>query len=115
MKTIKHPNIVEFHDLVVEKNHIYLIEEFCEEGDLSFHIRRQIRKKKNYFHEELIAQWLLQILLALEYLQNAKIMHRDINPQNIFLTSKGNIKLGSFRFSKVSPWNNCRFFKHKQI
>ena len=28
-------------------------------------------------------------------------MHRDIRPQNIFLTSKGNIKLGSFRSSKV--------------
>ena len=55
---------------MVEKNNIYLIEEFCEEGDIGFHIRRQIKKKKSYFSEELIAQWLLQILLALEYLQN---------------------------------------------
>lgn len=29
MKTIKHPNIVAFHDLLMEKGHIYLIEEFC--------------------------------------------------------------------------------------
>ena len=70
MKNIKHPNIVQFRELVVEKNNIYLIEEFCEEGDIGFHIRRQIKKKKSYFSEELIAQWLLQILLALEYLQN---------------------------------------------
>ena len=70
MKTIKHPNIVEFHDLVVENKYIYLVEEFCEEGDLGFHIRRQIRKKKTYFTEDVVSQWLLQILLALEYLQN---------------------------------------------
>lgn len=28
-------------------------------------------------------------------------MHRDIRPENIFLTSQGNLKLGSFRSSKV--------------
>jgi serine/threonine protein kinase len=51
MRTIRHPNIVEFHDLIVDKNHTYLVEEFCEEGDLGFHIRRQIKKKKTFFPE----------------------------------------------------------------
>ena len=101
MRYVKHPNIVAFHDLIVERDHMYLVEEFCEEGDLSFHIRRQIRKKKTYFPEELVSQWLLQLLLAIEYLHNSKIMHRDIRPKNIFLTSRGNLKLGSFRLSKV--------------
>ncbi len=102
MKTIRHPNVVGFHDIVMEKGHAYLIEEYCEEGDLAFHIRRQIRKKRSYFSERTIAKWLLQLLLALEYLHNKKIMHRDIRPQNIFLTSLGNLKLGCFRSSKVS-------------
>lgn len=26
MKNVKHPNIVAFHDLIVEKDHIYLVE-----------------------------------------------------------------------------------------
>lgn len=85
----------------MEKGHIYLIEEYCEEGDLAFHIRRQIRKKKNYFSENVVSKWLLQLLLALEYLHNKKIMHRDIKPENVFLTSQGNLKLGSFKSSKV--------------
>lgn len=106
MRAIKHPNIVAFHDLIVEKEHLYLIEEFCEEGDLHFHIRRQIRKKRTYFSEEQVSKWLLQLLLAIEYLHNSKILHRDIRPQNIFLTTRGNLKLGSFRLSKVAYWSN---------
>ena len=49
----------------------------------------------------MVARWLLQILLAVEYLHHLHIIHRDIRPRNIFLTAAGNIKLGSFKVSKL--------------
>ena len=39
--------------------------------------------------------------LALKHVHDRKILHRDIKTQNIFLTSKGEVKLGDFGISRV--------------
>ena len=84
-----------------------MIEEYCEEGDLDYYVARQVKMKK-MIPEEIVGRWMLQILLALEYLHHSKIIHRysthyhrDIRPSNIFLTSNGNLKIGSFKTSKL--------------
>lgn len=41
------------------------------------------------------------MLMALEYLHDRSILHKDLRPTNIFLTAQGNIKLGSLKLSKV--------------
>lgn len=51
--------------------------------------------------EDTLGNWLLQVLLALEYLHGRGVVHRDLRPENIFLTAQGNVKLGSLKFSKV--------------
>lgn len=51
--------------------------------------------------EDTVANWVLQVLLALDYMHAKGIIHRGIRPENIFLTAQGNIKLGSLKFSKV--------------
>ena len=39
--------------------------------------------------------------MALLYIHEKRILHRDIKTQNIFLSSNGTIKLGDFGISKV--------------
>lgn len=49
--------------------------EYCEEGDIGHHIKRQARKGE-FFSQEIVESWVLQVLLAIEYVHNLKIVHR---------------------------------------
>ena len=44
--------------------------------------------------------WFLQVLLALEFIHQKKILHRDIKTSNIFLKSDGTVKIGDFGIAK---------------
>ena len=48
-----------------------------------------------------IWDYFAQICLALKYLHGKKVLHRDLKPSNIFLTKKGEVKLGDFGVSKT--------------
>ncbi|CAM4275538.1 unnamed protein product [Leuciscus chuanchicus] len=73
--------------------------EYCEGGDLSKIMEKQ--KNERFFEEKQILDWLVQICLALQHLHEKNILHRDIKPQNVFLTEDGYISLGDFGNSKA--------------
>lgn len=62
--------------------------EFCNEGDLSQFIR-----KKHKLAESLVKVFIQQLALALKYLNQHKICHMDLKPQNLLLQSKPKLKL----------------------
>lgn len=43
----------------------------------------------------------MQICLAIKHIHDRKILHRDLKTQNVFLTSKGEVKIGDFGISRV--------------
>lgn len=45
--------------------------------------------------------------MALDHCHSNKIIHRGLSLSNIFLTAKGNLKLGSFGHSKVLESTNA--------
>lgn len=55
-------------------------------------------------------EWFTQICLGLKHIHDRKILHRDLKGQNIFMTSKGIIKIGDFGIAKVlaSTMQNAR-------
>ena len=99
LKKLDHPNIIKFLEVKPTKKYIEIITEYADKGDLFNQINKK-KKKKIHFSEEIIKDWLIQTCLALKYIHNKHIIHRDIKPHNIFLTKKGAIKLGDFGISK---------------
>ena len=51
--------------------------EYCEVGDLSYHIKRKISKDE-HFSETEIFNWFIQIWLSLEYVHARRVIHRDL-------------------------------------
>jgi NIMA (never in mitosis gene a)-related kinase len=67
---------------------------------MSFHI--EIMKKNNqHFSENLVINWVLQLVLGVQFIHSKKILHRDLKPQNIFIDNDMNIKIGDFGISKI--------------
>ena len=54
-----------------------------------------------YFSEEQILNWMVQILLGLSYVHDQKIIHRDIKSQNIFIQNKYKVCIGDFGIAKI--------------
>ena len=48
------------------------------------------------FKRQEIIQFGIDVCIALEFCKKHKVIHRDIKPENIFLSDKGNYKLGDF-------------------
>lgn len=72
---------------------------------MDYHIIQK-KNKNEYFPETLLLNWISEIMLALDYIHNKKILHRDIKCSNIFLTSNNTVKIGDFGISKVLENSN---------
>lgn len=97
LSSLKHPNIVSHIESFDADGKLYIVMEYLDGGDLS----GRISSAKNGFSEKEILSIFIQICLALKYVHDRKIVHRDVKPQNIFLTNLGIAKLGDFGVSKA--------------
>lgn len=98
MKLIDHPNIMKLHDVYDTTNHLYLILEHVQGGELFDYLCDQGQLSSS---EAL--RYFQQIIAAVDYLHRFNIVHRDLKPENILLDSERNVKLADFGMAAWQP------------
>lgn len=99
LRKLKHPHILACSDVFLGGGFVNIVTEYCDEGDLWHQIELK-QTKQSHFTEVQVVTWLVQLSLALKYLHEKQILHRDLKSQNVFL-KRGVIKLGDFGIAKV--------------
>jgi serine/threonine protein kinase len=101
LNNLKHPALPRVSDHFVDENGQFLVMEYIDGDDLS----EMMERGKKPFPLADVQNWAGQLLDALDYLhsQETPVIHRDIKPQNLKLTSRGQIILLDFGLAKGNP------------
>nr|XP_055200817.1 serine/threonine-protein kinase Nek4 isoform X2 [Nyctereutes procyonoides] len=99
LSQLKHPNIVTYKESWEGGDGLlYIVMGFCEGGDL---YRKLKERKGQLLPESQVVEWFVQIAMALQYLHEKHILHRDLKTQNVFLTRTNIIKVGDLGIARV--------------
>merc|ERR1719464_871789 len=74
--------------------------DYADSGDLYQRVTRT-RKAGQSLGERQIVRWFTEAALALKYMHDRHVLHRDLKSQNLFLTSSDRLRMGDFGISKV--------------
>jgi serine/threonine protein kinase len=100
LNSLKHPALPRVSDHFLEENVQFLVMEYIPGEDLSHILESGVT-----FEVDRVLKWADQLLDALDFLHNQSmpVIHRDIKPQNLKLTSRDQIILLDFGLAKGNP------------
>nr|XP_008191304.1 PREDICTED: serine/threonine-protein kinase MARK2 isoform X3 [Tribolium castaneum] len=106
MKMLDHPNIVKLFQVIETDKTLYLVMEYASGGEvfdyLVLHGRMKEKEARSKFR---------QIVSAVQYCHQKRIIHRDLKAENLLLDSEMNIKIADFGFSnEFTPGNKLDTF-----
>ena len=107
MVKINCPFIVNIKSAFQDEFKLYIVSEFLQGGDLFFHLHE---KKNTVFPEEKAKFYVMELVIALDFLHKNNMVYRDLKPENILLDSQGHIKLTDFGLSKIFENENDKAF-----
>ncbi|KAJ1497720.1 Map microtubule affinity-regulating kinase [Coelomomyces lativittatus] len=99
MKLLNHPHIVKLFEVIDTPNELFLILEYVPGGEIfDFLVARGRMKEKD------ARKYFRQIVSAVDYCHQLKIVHRDLKAENLLLDKDLNVKIADFGFSnQFSP------------
>mmetsp|Transcript_22843 Transcript_22843/g.68642 ORF Transcript_22843/g.68642 Transcript_22843/m.68642 type:complete len:563 (-) Transcript_22843:374-2062(-) len=100
LASLKHPYIVRYRESFLERGTLAIVMDYAAGGDLLQRINAAKADGKG-FAEGQILPWITQAVLGLKYLHGKHIIHRDMKSQNLFLTDRGQLRIGDFGISKT--------------
>ncbi|XP_076359776.1 MAP/microtubule affinity-regulating kinase 3-like isoform X2 [Tachypleus tridentatus] len=99
MKMLDHPNVVKLYQVIETDKTLYLVMEYASGGELFDYLVAHGRMKERESRAKF-----RQIVSAVQYCHQNKIIHRDLKAENLLLDGEMNIKIADFGFSnEFSP------------
>lgn len=97
---LEHPNIVNIYDVGSENSIHYIVMEYVE----GITLKTYIEKKGQLSFKEAVSI-AIQVGRGIEAAHNKHIIHRDIKPQNIIISTEGKVKVTDFGIAKAATNN----------
>ncbi len=94
---LNHINIVKVYDVGRHDNIYYIVMEYID----GITLKEAIKKRGMLSNEEVLGV-AIQIASGLAHAHENKIVHRDIKPQNILITSRGEVKVTDFGIARAT-------------
>ncbi|KAF9618318.1 hypothetical protein IFM89_000953 [Coptis chinensis] len=93
------PSLVNLYAVYEDFRSFHLVMDLCNGGDLFDRFEEETK-----FSELRAAGILQELMLGIKYCHDMGVVHKDVKPENILLTSSGKIKLADFGLAeRISP------------
>uniref|UniRef100_A0A9J8DLE3 Cyclin dependent kinase 17 n=1 Tax=Cyprinus carpio carpio TaxID=630221 RepID=A0A9J8DLE3_CYPCA len=96
LKDLKHANIVTLHDIVHTDKSLTLVFEYLDKD-----LKQYMDDCGNIMSMHNVKIFLFQILRGLAYCHRRKVLHRDLKPQNLLISERGELKLADFGLARA--------------
>jgi len=99
LKELQHPNIVSLQDVIMQENRLYLIFEFLT-MDLKKYLDSAIPPDE-MMSAHLVKSYCYQLIQAIIFCHQRRVLHRDLKPQNLLIDKSGAIKVADFGLARA--------------
>ena len=100
-REISHENVVALKEVILEDKSIYMVFDYAEHDFLQL-IHHHSQTLRSAISVPVLKSLTFQLLNGLLYLHSCHIIHRNLKPANILITSNGVVKIGDLGLARLT-------------